>query len=186
MLLSPKNPKQEKAESNPIIFYSSQIHGDLLPGIQGNISPSQISAYSQIKSYIINLLLREGYKVHEIIRPELYKHQISFKFLPNFSPGDIHLIFKPMPFIRPLKNALNIWVKAESLISNLPNLFHPFFNPSRMLSLVEEIWDSLPENIDDFHMFDHSRVFPISSPRNITQISHQIILERINKLLREK
>lgn len=167
------------------IFYSFRIHGKLLPESDCILYEKNFS-YMKIKAKIINLLSDQGYFLREIIRPEIYKHQVSFNFLPNFKAGDIHLIFKPIEFIRPLKNAYNIWVKAEPVKNwdTLPP--HPFFEYPRMSSLIEEIWNCLPDNkLAELFSSDNPKVINIFNEKDPFSISIDTLFLRVKCILGE-
>jgi hypothetical protein len=165
------------------IYYSFRTPGDSLAqrGKMFWIPPD--SSYLQMKDWMINLLKQQGIPTQEIPRPEIFKHEISFTFLPDFKPGNLHLIFKPLEYVRPLKRALNIWVMAPIRSkSDVPRAYSPLFeNPHRMLSLVDEIWVRFEA---DRHLLEGhcSRTILVMSRESLGEISSDLILERIGRL----
>ncbi len=171
-------------EQRRTIYYSHQIHGNLFPGKEYFIDTLAYENSKKIKNHIINILLEEGFKIKEIIRPEIYKHQISFSFLPDFHKGAIHLIFKPLEYTRPLKNAYNIWVNTGWISSYNSEFFHPFLNPERMISLIEEIWYCTPNISNDLRLLKLPMMTPIYNKKDPSQISKEAIINRINQIIK--
>jgi hypothetical protein len=91
---------------------------------------------------IIEYLQLVGIQAIEIVRPEIYKHPISFRYLPDFQKGSIHLISKPIHDIRILKSAYNIAIVTanKGLPSTHRNVNKPQLQEFGILSSIDEIW----------------------------------------------
>jgi len=158
------------------IFYSFRIHN--------KTGPKTDSSHREIKDRVIHLLNGAGMVTHEIVRPEIYKHDISFNFLPDFRKGAIHLIFKPFEYIRILKNAYNISVVSWEFdtINAASQNDLPFTNHTRMLSLLDEIWliSNRQRNLLTRHHFLNT--FLISQDPPDSGISRDKIIDRIRSI----
>lgn len=130
-------------------------------------------SYKIAASKFLNLLIKNGYQTYEIIRPELYKHSISFKYLPNYDKKSIHLIFKPIEHINILKNTYNIGVFAWEFdkINEEDINGNPFINQKRMLNLLDEIWVPSGFTKDVLKKYGFENVYfipaPIAEPKNL-------------------
>lgn len=124
------------------IFYSYRVQEELLNLNNTFIFGKAHYSYKIVKNKFVNLLEINNIKVHEVIRPEIYKHQLAFKFLTNFRQGDIHLIFKPFDEMRILKTAYNIGIIAWEFnkINTVTFNSVPFSNHLRILSMLDEVW----------------------------------------------
>ena len=91
---------------------------------------------------IVEDLQLTGIQVVEIIRPEIYKHPISFRYLKDFRKGSIHLISKPIHDIRILKSAYNIVIIGtdKGAPSTHRRVNRPQLQESGILSFIDEIW----------------------------------------------
>lgn len=127
---------------NETIFYSYRIHTNASNWLSDLSTTDLYHLCEKTKDRLIDLLSANGIPTHEIIRPEIYKHDLSFKFLPNFKHPSIHLTFKPFEHLRILKKAYNIsvvsWEFDSINIKSHNNI--PFTNHYRMLSLFDELW----------------------------------------------
>lgn len=114
----------------------------------------------------LKLLSEYKYNIHELIRPEMYKHESSFKTIPyfNFYKTNNHLIFKPIEHINILKNSNNIgvfaWEFDKIIEEDIDN--NPFINQKRMLSLLDEIWvpSSYTQKVLKTYGFDKTYFIP--------------------------
>lgn len=124
------------------VFYSFRVQEELLNVNDSLIWGKAHYSYKVVKNKYIDLLQNNHIKVHEIIRPEIYKHKIAFDFLKYFQAGDIHLIFKPFEEIRILKGAYNIGIIAWEFDRINTTVFDsaPFSNHLRVLSMLDEVW----------------------------------------------
>jgi len=132
-------------------------------------------SYKIAATKFLRLLKSNNYDLHEIIRPEMYKHPISFKHIKNFDENgnNIHLIFKPIEHINPLKKAENIGVFAWEFdkINEEDINGNPFMNQKRMLNLLDEIWvpASYTRDVLKKHGFDNAFFIPapIEEPKDL-------------------
>lgn len=180
-------PRQARDMLDEPIFYSFRIHNDLQYVSDPSLFNNIYNSCKDIKDSIINFLKHEGMITHEIIRPEIYKHDISFQFLPNFKKGSFHLIFKPFEHIRILKNAYNILVVSWEFetIHMVSQNDIPFTNHYRMLSLLDEIWlfSNRQKDIMSRHHLINTHL--ISEGTADREISHHQILDRLHSIKRE-
>jgi len=132
-------------------------------------------SYKIAAKKFLNLLKNNGFDLYEIIRPEMYKHPISFDYIPKFDKNgkNIHLIFKPIEHINPLKHSKNIGVFAwefDKINENDIN-GNPFLNQKRMLKLLDEIWvpASFTRDVLKKYGFDNAYFIPapIVEPTNL-------------------
>lgn len=168
---------------NKSIFYSFRIHGEIFS--HNNLNLNNIHYLCKnAKDELLNLLSADGISMNEIIRPEIYKHDVSFNFLPNFIHGCIHLIFKPFEYIRILKNAYNIsiipWEFDDINIVSKDDI--PFTNHRRMLSMVDEIWIFSDKQKDILNNYKFFNVFLISQDNTSKGISLSRVKERFNEI----
>ncbi|MGD0275000.1 MAG: hypothetical protein ABSB79_02920 [Syntrophales bacterium] len=172
--------------ANETIFYSNRIHTDPSnPPI--DISTTDLdNLCKRVKHRLIELLSANSLTTQEIIRPEIYKHDISFGFLPHFKRGDIHLIFKSFENIRILKNAYNICVVSwhlDAINVESPNSV-PLANHYRMLSLLDEIWVLSKPQKEILNRYGFFNVHLVSEDSNNEEISFSKIIERILNIKR--
>lgn len=123
---------------NPI-YYSYRIKDELLelkdlPNLYGE----EHRILLKLKDRVIRILELNDIKTIELVRPEIYKHEISFRFLESFQPGTIHIIFKPIEEMKFLKNAYNIAIINQNYTSIDKKSLD-------RLRLMQEIW-TLHEN----------------------------------------
>ena len=125
-------------------------------------------SYKIAAKKFLDLLRKNQFKLYEIIRPEMYKNEISFNYIPEFDKNgnNIHLIFKPIEHINPLKKAKNIGVFAwefdkinEEDIDN-----NPFMNQKRMLGLLDEIWVPASFTRDVLRKYGFENAYFIPAP----------------------
>lgn len=167
------------------IFYSFRIHNE--PEILARHSSLNdiIISCRVAKDRVIDLLKRNGIITHEIIRPEIYKHRISFNLLPHFKPGIIHLIFKPIEHIRILKNSYNIsivpWEFDTINLASQSGI--PFTNHYRMLSLLDEIWVLTSRQQDILNRHHFFNTYTISQHFAAEGISDCKIIDRIHSVM---
>ena len=114
----------------------------------------------------LSLMESIGYGLREIIRPEIYKHAVSFAHIENYDVNDMnyHFIFKPIEHFNVLKTAFNIGVFAwefDSIIDEDINK-NPFNNQKRMLSMLDEIWvpSNYTKKVLNASGFDNVRFVP--------------------------
>jgi glycosyltransferase involved in cell wall biosynthesis len=116
-----------------------------------------------------------GIHTRELIRPEIYSSPDSYALLPDFLPGDMHIIFKPIEEIRILRGAFNvgciIWefdrLNEQAFSSN------PLSNHLRVLKILDEVWcycaftrDVLRRYIPNVHLIPPP--FPIYTTGRLT------------------
>jgi hypothetical protein len=125
-------------------------------------------SYKIAAKKFLDLLKKNEVELYEIIRPEMFKHEISFNYIPKFDKNgnNIHLIFKPIEHINPLKNAKNIGIFAWEFdkINTEDINGNPFMNQKRMLNLLDEIW--VPANFTKrvLEKFGFENVYFIPAP----------------------
>lgn len=126
---------------NNRVFYSYKVGLDLI-NTNTTKEDNTFSIYYQIKDQVLKVLKNKDIVLEEVIRPEIYKHDIAFRFLTNFKKNDIHLIFKPIKDVRLLKHAYNIIFLMQENIKTIEqyDITKPFSNKLRMLKLIDEIW----------------------------------------------
>jgi hypothetical protein len=172
---------------NETIFYSFRIHNKP-QNPPDHLSFSTIyHSCKETKDRVIDLLNRDGIVTHEVIRPEIYKHNISFRSLPNFNHGAIHLIFKPFEYIRILKNAYNILViswEFDAINVNSQN-GTPFTNHYRMLSLLDEIWLLSNQQKEILNQHDFFNTYLVSEDTPEKEISYRKVSDRIRSIKRK-
>lgn len=125
-------------------------------------------SYKVAAKKFLNVLEENNYTPHEIIRPEIYKHEEAFLHIKNFDrnnqENNIHLIFKPIEHITLLKGSRNIGVFAWEFDKITENDMdgNPFLNQKRMLSLLDEIWvpSSYTQKILKKYGFNNSHFIP--------------------------
>ena len=123
-------------------------------------------SYKIAAKKFLELLKKNDSTLYEIVRPEMFKHEISFDYIPEFdkSGDNIHLIFKPIEHINPLKKAKNIGVFAWEFdkINNEDIDGNPFMNQKRMLNLLDEIWvpASFTKDVLRKHGFENAYFIP--------------------------
>jgi len=166
------------------IFYSSRIHDHLLSTRNNPLFNRIYASCLEMKERLISLLNKEGFSTHEILRPEIYKHDLALRFLTDFKEGSIHLIFKPFENLRLLKQAYNISVVSWNFdtVHRVSQNNVPFTNHRRMLSLVDEIWvfSSKEKSVLNEHQF--LNVFLISEYQSSKDIPPDKIRERIRTI----
>lgn len=152
------------------IFYSFRVQEELLNINEPFVWGKAHYSYKVLKNRCIDLLKSKHIKVREIIRPEIYKHEIAFKFLEEFQLGDVHLIFKPFEEIRILKGAYNIGIIAwefDQISTAAINSF-PFSNHLRILSMLDEVWVLCEYTKKVLQQYNLKNVYCIPAPvRNI-------------------
>ena len=173
---------------NETIFYSYKIHSNISRR-SGNRSATDLDHLCEkTKDKVINLLSVNGIATHEIIRPEIYKHDISFGFLPHFKRGDIHLIFKSFENIRILKNAYNIcavsWHFDAISVESKNGI--PLTNHYRMLSLLDEIWVLSNQQKEILNQYSLFNIHLISEDTSNEEISFSKVIERMLNIERMK
>ena len=121
-----------------IIFYSSTKNYQSALDLSDGTSIE----YQRVISDVITFLKEKGIHTKELIRPEIYKHEIAFHQLPGFRTKSVHIVCRPIQEIRILKGAYNIGIILESpqkkpikkeFRSVLPDQI-------KMLLLMDEIW----------------------------------------------
>lgn len=173
---------------NETIFYSYRIYTN---ASNRPSDPSTTDLYhlcKKTKDRLIDLLSANGIATHEIIRPEIYKHDISLAFLPHFKRGDIHLIFKSFENIRILKNAYNICVLSwhfDAINVESQNGI-PLTNHYRMLSLLDEIWVLSTQQKEILNRYDFLNIHLMSEDTSDEEISISKIIERMLSIERMK
>ena len=132
-------------------------------------------SYKIAAKKFLDLLRKNHFELYEIIRPEMYKHEISFNYIPHFDKNgnNIHLIFKPIEHINPLKKSKNIGVFAWEFdkINEEDINGNPFMNQKRMLGLLDEIWvpASFTRDVLKKYGFENSYFIPapIAEPTDL-------------------
>jgi hypothetical protein len=166
------------------IFYSFRIFDDPLIRETNLDLDTIIPTCEEAKNKLINLFNEDGIFTFEMIRPEIYKHEISFNFLPNFRKGSIHFIFKPFEYIRILKNAYNIcvvsWELKDVHLSSQNDI--PFTNHKRMLSLVNEIWAFSNFQKDLLNQYNFPNTFLITEDSSNQDLSFDKMINRISAI----
>jgi glycosyltransferase involved in cell wall biosynthesis len=138
----------------------------------------------------LSLMEHIGYGVREIIRPEIYKHSVSFSHIKNYDLGDTnyHFIFKPIEHFNVLKSAFNIGVFAWEFdaIVDFDIDGSPFKNQKRMLSMLDEIWvpSNYTKNVLNKIGFDNVRFVPapILIPKNIDNKSMSDLIGNVDSV----
>ena len=151
------------------IYYSFRIRKDLAANSSEIKYGLSHYSYKLVKNKFMDAIAQTGILPIEILRPEIYKQPVSFKFLSKWQINTPHIIFKPFEEIRILKNAYNIavlaweWDKISNKVGEkclIPN--SPLANQKRMLSLLDEIWvlSSYFDNVLKIEGFKNSHFIP--------------------------
>lgn len=166
------------------IFYSFRVQEELLNITNSFVWGKAHYSYKVLKNKYVNLLKDRDIKVSEIIRPEIYKHEIAFKFIKTFHQGDIHLIFKPFEEIRILKRAYNIGIIAWEFDCINTKTFDsfPLSNHLRILSLLDEVWVLCEYTKKVLEQYNLKNVYCIPAPVNTTTTNKSSIDILLNNL----
>ena len=123
------------------VFFSHAIGANRLPFVaRAPQDQWESSHWNELATAYRDGLLACGQEIKPILRPEIYQSEVARQSL-GVTPGDWHLVVKPIEHIRPFHDLANVFVSDWPFptLSRQTGGISPFFDQVRLLNQADAV-----------------------------------------------